>query len=268
VTDGRAPAAPHLDLASYALGVLGDEETSRFEEHLATCEACGEQLESFLPVIGMLPEVPLSTVDLPPRVVALDDDMRARHRGRAGLRSQRAGVGALASSTRNALRRPVVAASAAAVAAAAVTAGVFSEFAYDEIVTTSSAGAVPSAAVSPWSGLRGPDLENGRRLEATDPGTGVHAEMVLDTAAWGTKVSFALSRLPGPQNCRLVAVRQGGDEQVLSSWVVPPEGYGEPSQPRSLVLQAATALNRADIVSLRVDAVGQGATWPLVTVPV
>jgi hypothetical protein len=33
------------------------------------------------------------------------------------------------------------------------------------------------------------------------------------------------------------------------------------------VLQAATALNRADIVSLRVDAVGKGGTWPLVTVP-
>ena len=33
-----------------------------------------------------------------------------------------------------------------------------------------------------------------------------------------------------------------------------------------LVLQAATALDRFDIVSLRVDAVGQGGAWPLVTV--
>jgi hypothetical protein len=65
VTDGPAPAAPHLDVASYALGVLGDAETSRFEEHLDTCPACVEQLESFLPVIGLLPGVPLSAVDLP-----------------------------------------------------------------------------------------------------------------------------------------------------------------------------------------------------------
>jgi hypothetical protein len=160
-----------------------------------------------------------------------------------------------------------VAAAAAAVAAAAVTAGIFGEFAYDEILTTTSAGAVPSAAVSPWNGLRGPDLEHGRRAEATDPGTGVWAEVVLDKAAWGTKVSFALSALPGPQDCRLVAVRRDGDEEVLSSWVVPAQGYGEPGQPRPLVLQAATALDPADIVGLRVDAVGHGATWPLVTVP-
>jgi hypothetical protein len=257
-----------MDVASYALGVLGDAESIRFEEHLATCQECAEQLESFLPVVGLLPEVPLSTVDLPPRPVVLDDDLRARHRGRPGLRSPRPGVRRVASTTRAALRRPAVAASVAAVAAAAVTAGVFSEFAYDEIVTTTSAGAAPTAAVSPWTGLRGPDLEHGRRLEATDPATGVHAEVVLDTAAWGTKVSFALSRLPGPQDCRLVAVRKGGDEQVLSSWVVPADGYGEPDQPRPLVLQAATALSRGDIVGLRVDAVGRGATWPLVTVPV
>jgi hypothetical protein len=153
------------------------------------------------------------------------------------------------------------------VAAAAVTAGVFGEFAYNEIVTTTLAGAAPSAAVSPWSGLRGPDLQHGRRLAATDPGTGVHAEVVLDAAPWGTKVSFAVSQLPGPQNCRLVAVRRNGDEEVLSSWVVPREGYGEAAQPRALVLQAATALDGADIVGVRVDAVGRGATWPLVTVP-
>ena len=231
-----------------------------------TCWACAAELETMVPVVGLLPEVPIPTVDLPPRPVVLDD-VRARHRGRAGERAARPDGRSAASRARAALRRPAVAASAAAVAAVAVTAGVFGEFGefgHDEILT--SAGAAPSAAVSPWSGLQGPDLEHGRRLVGTDPGTGVHAEVVLDAAAWGTKVSFALSRLPGPQNCRLVAVRRGGDEEMLSSWTVPPEGYGEAGQPHPLVLQAATALDRSDIVSLRVDAVGQGGAWPLVTV--
>jgi len=269
VTDRPGPAdASHMDVASYALGVLGDAESAWFEEHLATCEACARQLETFLPVVGLLPEVPIPAVDLPPRPVVLED-VRARHRGRAGERAARPDGRSVASRARAALRRPAVAASAAAVAAVAATAGVFGEFGefgHDEILAASSAGAAPSAAVSPWSGLGGPDLEHGRRLVGTDPGTGVHAEVVLDAAAWGTKVSFALSRLPGPQNCRLVAVRRGGDEEVLSSWTVPPEGYGEAEQPHPLVLQAATALDRSDIVSLRVDAVGQGGAWPLVTV--
>ena len=67
MTDRPGPAAPHMDVASYALGVLGEAESSRFEEHLATCQDCAEQLEDFLPVVGLLPEVPLSSVDLPPR---------------------------------------------------------------------------------------------------------------------------------------------------------------------------------------------------------
>jgi hypothetical protein len=257
-------------VASYALGALDDLEAARFEEHLVTCEACARRLESFLPVVGLLPEVPISSVDLPPRPIQLDaDEVRARHRRRAGLRTPPASVYGVVSATRRHLRRPAIAAAAAAVAAVAVSAGVFGELAYDEILTTTSARtASPSpAATAPWDALAGPDLERGRRLAVTDAATGVRADMVLDSAPWGTRVSFALSELAGPQNCRLVAVRRDGSTEVLSSWVVPPQGYGNAEQSRPLVLQAATALDRADIKALRVEAVGRGAPRPLVTVP-
>ncbi len=271
MTDRPGPGpAVHEEVAAYALGALDEAEATRFEAHLASCDACARRLEGFLPIVGLLPRVPLSTVDLPPRPIELDsEEVRARHRRRAGLRTPPASVHGLVAAARSGLRRPAVAAAAAAVAAVAVSAGVFGELAYDEILTTSAAKA-PSASASvaaPWDGLGGPDLERGRRLTATDAATGVKADVVIDGAPWGTRVSFALSQLAGPQRCQLVAVRRDGSTEVLSSWVVPAQGYGRTEQPRPLVLQAATALDRADITALRVEALGRGAPRPLVTVP-
>ena len=208
-----------MDVASYALGVLGDAESVWFEEHLATCEACARQLEAFLPVVGLLPEVPIPTVDLPPRPVVLDGREGPASGPRRATRGATRRPPSVASRARAALRgrpsphRPLRSLRSPSPRACSASSA---SSRHDEIVTATSAGAAPSAAVSPWNGLRGPDLEHGRRLEGTDPGTGVHAEVVLDAAAWGTKVSFALSRLPGPQNCRLVAVRRGGDERGRS----------------------------------------------------
>ena len=38
--------ADHMDVAAYALGVLDQQDTERFEEHLATCWACAAELET------------------------------------------------------------------------------------------------------------------------------------------------------------------------------------------------------------------------------
>src|SRR3954447_17745368 len=37
---------PHADVASYALDALDAEQEREFEEHLASCEACREELAS------------------------------------------------------------------------------------------------------------------------------------------------------------------------------------------------------------------------------
>src|ERR1700750_560612 len=37
---------PHADVASYALDALDPDEEREFEEHLASCEACREELAS------------------------------------------------------------------------------------------------------------------------------------------------------------------------------------------------------------------------------
>jgi hypothetical protein len=54
---------------------------------------------------------------------------------------------------------------------------------------------------------------------------------------------------------------------VLSSWIVPVQGYHPDTTPQELTLQAATALNKKDITAVRVEAVSaQGKVDSLVTV--
>ena len=115
--------------------------------------------------------------------------------------------------------------------------------------------------------VTGGDQVGAERLAATDPGTGVHAAVSLDSKVWGTLVSFTVSEVDGPRKCRLVADLADGKSQVLSTWTVPEQGYSEGTQPPELKLQAATALNRRDIASLRVqDITDAGSATDLVTV--
>ncbi|MGZ4649778.1 MAG: anti-sigma factor family protein [Kineosporiaceae bacterium] len=269
-------APPHHDVAPYALGVLDDDEASRFEEHLAHCDACARELESFLPVVDLLADVRLPAADLPPRAAEVPGDELGRRRVRAerrGSRPSRAGRGLparVARSARSALRRPAVAAAVAAVAAAGVTAGITGNLGPERSTTTPGISAAASSGApgssGPWDRLRGPDLATGHQVSASDPATGVRADLILNGAPWGTRVTFALSHVSGPQTCRLVAVRRGGGTEVLSTWVVPAEGYGTAKQPQPLVLQAATALARTDIAELRVESVAPSGTHDLVTI--
>jgi anti-sigma factor RsiW len=51
----------HLDVASYALGVLDPQGVADFEEHLVACDRCAAELESMLPVARLLAEVDRDT---------------------------------------------------------------------------------------------------------------------------------------------------------------------------------------------------------------
>jgi hypothetical protein len=269
VSDTGASRRPHYDVASYALGLFDDADAGVFEEHLASCDACAEELESFLPVTALLPEVRLSSADLSPRPADVPDelaDLRARRSTRhqpvpAAAAGGRRG---LVTSVRAGLRRPLVAAAAAAVVAAGVTAATYGTVGSHELATP--AVATGSVAPAPWNALQGPDLESGRQLEASDERSGVHGQFVLDAAPSGTRVSFALWQLIGPQECRLVVVRRGGGGQVVSTWTVPPAGFGRPEQPQPLVLQASTSIERSQIQALVVESVGDAGTRPLIRV--
>ena len=135
---------------------------------------------------------------------------RSRSRGRPGAAAMPDGDLLRAHHTRRSARRTAReggtardrrggAASMAAIAAAAATVGVYGALGSDEIDTTAFPACRPATASAraPWDGLRGPDLETATGW-ADRPVTGVHADGVLDSAQWGTRISFALSQLAGP----------------------------------------------------------------------
>jgi hypothetical protein len=124
--------------------------------------------------------------------------------------------------------------------------------------------------VGPWASS-GPAStavlgQSGQRLSATDTKSGVHADVVLESKAWGTLVSFDITDVHGPRTCRLVAVRTDGESEVLSTWSVPAQGYGPDTDPAELNLETTTALPAQDIAALRVqDVTDSGGSNTLVT---
>jgi hypothetical protein len=132
------------------------------------------------------------------------------------------------------------------------------------------AGAV---VAGPWSGGGdqggGTAIErlSGDKLAATDGKSGVSTNVVLSQKPWGTLVSFDVSELDGPRDCRLVMVRADGGAEVLSTWTVPKQGYGAGTKPPKLSLQASTSVQRKDIVELQVQDVRKSGNTNLVTIP-
>jgi hypothetical protein len=130
------------------------------------------------------------------------------------------------------------------------------------------AGAV---VAGPWSGDQdnGTAIErvSGDKLAATDGKSGVSSNVVLSQKPWGTLVSFDVSELDGPRNCRLVMVRADGGAEVLSTWTVPKQGYGAGTKPPKLSLQASTSVQRKDIAELQVQDVRKSGNTTLVTIP-
>ncbi|AVT37634.1 zf-HC2 domain-containing protein [Plantactinospora sp. BB1] len=244
----------HWDVASYALGVLDERDTLRFEEHLASCPQCGLELESLLPVVDMLGEVDgrdLMAADrvesdgaLFERVVSAVDADRRRARSRR-LYSLAAGVVLVAMLTGLAL---------------------FAGTRIADPGTTTAQPPVGTVTASP--GATGRPAPTGDRFTATDPESGVRMELILGTTPWGTRVSYALSGLSGPKVCRLVAIHKNGRTEALSSWRVPPGGYGTKTQPNPLMLETATSSGLDDIVGFQVQVIDDdGSVDPLVTVP-
>jgi hypothetical protein len=259
----------HWDVAAYALGVLDPQESERFEEHLAGCWACAGELESMLPVVNLLSEVDGES---------LITAEQSRSDGRL-LDRMIVEVGA----HRRKVRSRQLLAAAAAVVVLATTTGVslvaggrlFGDSGTpSEVVAEGSTTAPVTPPVRSGEpngpGIGGPEIgEDGEQFAATDVQTGVEAKLVLETKTWGTQVSYQLTKLTGPRQCRLTVVREDGTKEVLNTWRVPPAGYGTKEEPQPLLLQTSTATPRNEIDRIQVQQVTkEGVVESLVEVPV
>lgn len=242
--------SPHTDVAAYVLGVLSEAENTQFEAHLMNCPHCQLDLIELYQLPDVLdlvkrswPEPPMPapsprTLSPGPRV------LRGLMEEAAVKRRRRKRIGILAS----------------AAAAAAVIAG--------PLVTLAvrPADAVPPAALAAPSGKQPPPVSSVPATSTAPPaagnpgqpgggqtygrgsgGSAVSAVVTVSPVEWGSRVDLDLRGIVGPVKCQLVAVSTAGDERVVSSWSVPPKGFGIPGSPEPLRLQGSVSLTMDQI---------------------
>ena len=254
--------ADHMDVAAYALGVLDQQDTERFEEHLAACWACAAELETMVPVVGLLSDIDGETMMAMEHTAT---DPALLDRTLVAVRTHR----------RRAQFRRVFATAAAVVAVGALSglgvAVLDGNGGGDQVVAEPTVTATVDGPASPQPTRSGPAVGGneieGEQHDATDGSTGVKATMWLARKEYGTWIGFNLTRLPGPRTCRLVVVRKNSTTEVVSTWSVPVTGYGTNTNPQDLQLEASTSAPPGDIAKVQVQSVDpNGVASPLVTV--
>jgi hypothetical protein len=208
----EAPHDPHTDVGAYVLGVLDEADMFRFEQHLAVCHQCGQQLDELTGLVPILAELAPAGAGapVPPNGEAmlgrlLDSVSVERGRRRS--------------------RRWLALAAAAVLVVGGPTVAV--------IATQNSGSSTPSAMAMSY--------------KATDADSGIEAKLGMAEKAWGTQVALQLSKVNGPLTCQLVAVSKDGTQQTISNWNVPSAGYGTKSQPNPLTIDGGAALSTSNI---------------------
>jgi hypothetical protein len=249
----------HWDVASYALGVLDDRDLVEFEQHMLDCALCVEELDTLLPVTGLLayatpPEIDFDAerdrlMERAANVVAFE---RSKDRARWVLVSAAAAVLVLIASGL-AFWLGLSAHRPAAVTAAPPSA-------------TAPTDDVPHT-LEPSAGFGG-EPGRGDHFEASDPGSGLKAELILQQRSAQTELTMVLTQFAGPvYECQLVAVTVGGFEEIVTTWQVPKEGFGTVDHPGPLVVRGVIGIPRADIEHFEVRSIAaDGSANPLVSV--
>ncbi|MEV6107492.1 zf-HC2 domain-containing protein [Streptomyces sp. NPDC051940] len=193
----------HTDVGAYALGLLTEAEATRFEEHLAGCDRCADELESLLGVAEVLSDLgPGAPEAEPPPPGLLERALAEVAARRRTVRRRRLYV--------------VGAAAALIIGGPVATAAVLSD--RDDPPPVAATGS------STQEFFEKGDL---RKVGATDPDTRVTATVATEAKAWGTHAVLELKNVTGPRKCSLVAVGKDGSEETLSTWSVPSDGYGD-----------------------------------------
>ncbi|PWU43671.1 RNA polymerase subunit sigma [Micromonospora globispora] len=254
--------ADHLDVAAYALGVLDQADTERFEEHLATCWACAAELETMVPVVGLLSGIDGETMSA---LEQTHTDPALLDRTLMAVRLDR----------RRDRFRQLLATAAAVVVFGGLTGIGFASIAgtddgpqvvAEPTLTAPVTGPPSSKPSDPDDPGDGGTEHEGEQHNQVDPTTGVKTTMWLAKKEYGTQIDVYLTRLPGPRTCRLVVFRKNHTTEVVSTWAVPNGGYGTNLNQLPLELSASTSAGRDDITKIQVQSVDvKGVASPLVT---
>jgi putative zinc finger protein len=237
----------HTDVAAYVLGVLSEAENTQFEAHLMNCPNCQLDLIELYQLPDVLdlvkrswPEPPMPapsprTLSPGPRVLrGLMEEATVKRRRRRRL-------GILAGAAAAAL---VVAGPLVTLAVRPADAVPPASLAAPSGKQPPPATSVPATSVAPPSAAssRAPGGGQTYGRGSGSGGSAVSALVTVSPVEWGSLVELELRGIVGPINCQLVAVSTAGEDRVVSSWAVPPKGYGIPGSPESLRLQGSISL--------------------------
>jgi anti-sigma factor RsiW len=235
----------HTDVAAYVLGVLSEAENTQFEAHLMNCPHCQLDLIELYQLPDVLdlvkrswPEPPMPapsprTLSPGPRVLrGLMEEATVKRRRRKRL-------GIIAG----------VAAAALVVAGPLVTLAVRPADAVPPASLAAPSGkqpppvtSVPATSTAPPPAGTQPQPGGGQTYGRGSGGSAVSALVTVSPVEWGSRVDLELRGIVGPLKCQLVAVSTAGDERVVSSWVVPPKGFGIPGSSEPLRLQGSISM--------------------------
>ncbi|MER5467666.1 zf-HC2 domain-containing protein [Streptomyces sp. NPDC002935] len=206
----------HRDVGAYALGVLGEAEAFRFEDHLSECPRCTAYVSEFRPAARQLMLYRRST----PRTV---------HPFAApGPRLLERLLGEVASRNRAGRRRFLYAVAASVVLAAGGPA--------IAVVTAHDSSSDRIAAADPPS----------NQMARTDAETGVWAQVTTRDRVWGSDIEVAVKDAEGPRSCELVAIGEDGSEQTVTSWMEPPHNGA------AITMQGGSSMRSKEIVRYEV----------------
>lgn len=211
----QGPGDIHETVGAYALGILDDAEASAFEEHLASCEWCAQQLDELAgmePMLAALADLPASQGS-----PAIAESLSARPSPRLAERL----VDEVTARRAHKRRRGMY---LVAAAAALIIGGPLTVMAVNG---GDSGTSTPQAQTSTSPAKAAFDVITDKK-QATDPTTKVNAVVALDAKPWGTHTVLQLKNVKGPLKCSLIAVGKNGERETVSSWSVPNWGYGIP----------------------------------------
>jgi hypothetical protein len=189
--DAAGSAHVRLELGVLVLGALDADERARVEAHLASCDECCAELGELAALPVLLHRVPETDViragdgSSEPAEPAVDLVPAVLALADREVRVQRA--------TRR-RRWAVVGIAATVLGGVANGTGALL-----------SGTPVPSAEPTPVV------------VRATDPATGVHAQVTLTSSPGGTDLALRLTGVPAGEECRLVATA-GDQRDVTASW--------------------------------------------------
>ncbi|WP_329302989.1 zf-HC2 domain-containing protein [Streptomyces sp. NBC_00659] len=181
----------HRDVGAYALGVLGEAEAFRFEDHLVECAQCTAFVSEYRPATRQLMLYRQSTPRSVHPFAAPGPRLLDRLLGEVATRNR-------------ARRRRLLFALAASVVLATGGPALALVVGHDSPSGTAVVADPPSS-----------------QMARTDAETGVWAQVTTRERLWGSDIEVEVKDAKGPRSCELVAIGKDGSEQSVTSWMEP-----------------------------------------------